>query len=225
VTEEVRGYVLAGGRSSRMGMDKAELRLGGRTLLEIAVGKLAGICREVVVVGGRERVPAGVRVIEDLRPGCGPVGGMAAALQDAGTGRAMFLPVDMPLIPGELLRRVAAEWIGSGGRVAFAVSDGIAQPLVSLVGAEFGGEFEEAVERGEYRVRVLLEECGAAAGGVRRAEIDTGIGRESVWPGWMPDEEAWRTRALWFANLNTPEEFAEAERLAGRGLAYRGGIG
>lgn len=210
----VRGYVLAGGRSSRMGSDKAGMRLGELTLLEIAVGKLRRICEEVVVVGQRELVPRGVRVIEDLRPGCGPLGGMEAALTDAGEGSAMFLPVDMPFVPGELFRQMAGEWLRSDSRVCLAVVDGRVQPLVSLVRADVLGEVQGALARGAYKVRPVLEAAGGQKVHVLRTEIATLV-RDSVWPGWRPSDEEWEARELWFANLNTPEEFRSAEGFAG----------
>ncbi len=213
----VRGYVLAGGLSSRMGSDKAEMRLrgGGLTLLEIAVGKLRRICEEVVVVGQRKFVHAGVRVIPDLRTGCGPMGGMEAALSDAGGGRAMFLPVDMPFVPADLLEGVAGEWIRRDARVCLVVVDGRVQPLVSLVGSEVLTAVRGALERGEYKVRPVLERAaGELKGEVCRTEIST-LEKDSVWPGWRPDHREWAARELWFANLNTPEEFASAKSFAG----------
>ena len=212
MSADVRGYVLTGGRSSRMGVDKAELRLGGRTLLEIAVRKLQGICTEVVISGQRERVPSGVRVLQDVWPDCGPMGGMVAALRDAGANPALFLPVDMPLLPQELLARMAEVWLRSAAPVCFAVTDGRAQPLLSLL--RFGAlrEMEAALARGEYKVRPVLEAAGKGCGGVLRTEISTSR-RDAGWPGWLPGDAEWDARELWFANLNTPEEFAAAERV------------
>ncbi len=196
-----------------MGVDKAELRLGGRTLLEIAVAKLDGLCSEVVVVGDRRSVPGGLRVLGDLRPGCGPIGGMAAALKDVGRGRAAFLPVDMPLLPSGLLAGLLGDWKRAGSGVCFAAVDGQAQPLVSLVAGDCWEEFAGAIERGEYKVRPLLEACGRKRAGLRQSEISTALGEGAVWPGWLPDANEWREREMWFANLNTPEEFAAAERV------------
>lgn len=210
----VRGYVLAGGRSARMGSDKGDLRLGGVTLLEIAVGKLRRMCEEVAVVGRRDAVPSGMRVIPDLRPGCGPLGGIETALRDAGESWAMFLPVDMPFVPVDLLEGMATEWVRSEARVCFAVVDGRAQPLVSLLRPEALHELQAALLHGEYRVRLALEAAGEAAGGVFRMEVSTSE-RNGVWPGWRPDKGEWAARELWFSNLNTPEEFALAEGFAG----------
>lgn len=216
MTGELRGYVLAGGRSSRMGVDKAELELGGRTLLEIAVGKLRGICGEVVVIGPRRDLPPGVRRIDDLHGGCGPIGGMEAALRDLGSAAAaVFLPVDMPLLPAGLFSGLVEAWLSSAAAAAFALVDGRAQPLVSLLRAAALPEIERTLERGERKVRPVLERAGAGGpGGITVPTPISTLERRSVWPGWLPSDDEWSVRELWFANLNTPEEFARAELMA-----------
>ena len=194
-----------------MGVDKAEMRLGGRTLLEIAVGKLGAIADEVVVVGQRESVAGGARVIRDLRPGCGPMGGVEAALRDARQGAAVFVPVDMPLVPAGLLGKMVGAWVESGSSVCLCVADGRVQPLLSLLRAEVLAEVQMRLDRGEYKMQPMLE----AAGGSRLVETEISTTeRGSVWPGWGPRDAEWAARGSWFANLNTPEEFREAERCA-----------
>jgi molybdenum cofactor guanylyltransferase len=75
----ILGVVLAGGKSSRFGSDKALAEFGGRTLLNRAYDTLTGHC-ELVVVAGREHGPG--RCIPDWpRAGMGPLGGIAAALR------------------------------------------------------------------------------------------------------------------------------------------------
>lgn len=77
----ILGVVLAGGKSSRFGSDKALAVLGGQTLLAQAVDRLSGWC-EKVIVAGRETAPA--QTVPDWpRPGMGPLGGIAAALRMA----------------------------------------------------------------------------------------------------------------------------------------------
>lgn len=97
------GAVLAGGRSSRFGSDKALATIGDETLIEQAVRYLSSCCDHVVVIG-RENAPA--PTLPDWpRPGAGPLGGIAAALQHAGgNGYATLLtvPVDAIGLPSNL---------------------------------------------------------------------------------------------------------------------------
>ncbi|MBJ6123175.1 molybdenum cofactor guanylyltransferase [Sphingomonas mollis] len=95
------GAVLAGGRSSRFGTDKAQAVLEGRTLVDHAVATLRRHCDEVVVIG---KQAAG---LPDLpRPGLGPLGGIAAALDHAATHDfrcVLTIGCDMPRLPDELI--------------------------------------------------------------------------------------------------------------------------
>lgn len=77
----ILGAVLAGGKSSRFGSDKALALLDGQTLIARAVNALSSLCDAVVVVG-RETAPAPV-LPDRPRAGMGPLGGLAAALHHA----------------------------------------------------------------------------------------------------------------------------------------------
>jgi molybdopterin-guanine dinucleotide biosynthesis protein A len=86
--------ILAGGLSSRMGRDKAKVRLGGRSLL-------------VIIRETARSLGFPVRVIRrDLIPRRGPLGGVYTALRSSGAVRMVFLSCDMPLIPAGMISRV-----------------------------------------------------------------------------------------------------------------------
>jgi molybdopterin-guanine dinucleotide biosynthesis protein A len=99
----ILGVVLAGGKSSRFGSDKALAEFGGRTLLSRAVDALAGQC-ELVIIAGREAGPA--QCIPDWpRPDMGPLGGIAAGLryaQDEGYASILTCGVDSVGLPEDL---------------------------------------------------------------------------------------------------------------------------
>ncbi len=100
----ILGAVLAGGKSSRFGSDKALAELDGRTLIARAVDTLSGFCEYVIVVG-RELAPA--PTIPDWpRPGMGPLGGIAAALryaEDEDYESVLTCGVDSVALPQTLL--------------------------------------------------------------------------------------------------------------------------
>ena len=115
--KDVEGFILAGGLSSRMGVDKSRLRLGGRTFVEIAAGALAAVSDRVRVVGSRAGVEShGLPVVRDVHEGLGALGGLHAALGACGAPWAAVVPCDLPFVTGELrpralLRAVRTRWV------------------------------------------------------------------------------------------------------------------
>ena len=99
------GFVLAGGASRRMGRPKAELILGGRTMLERQTRRLGKLAGRVAVVGFQ---PDGgkdfdVALFRDLVPGRGPLGGIYTGLVQTRTEYNLFLGCDMPFVNRRLL--------------------------------------------------------------------------------------------------------------------------
>jgi len=90
--------VLAGGRSRRMGADKAGLRLGGRTLLGHVRQAARGLSLPL-----RE-------ITKDSVPGCGPLGGILTALESSSHTAELFLACDMPFVSVDLLKLVLRVW-------------------------------------------------------------------------------------------------------------------
>lgn len=100
----ILGLVLAGGRSSRMGQDKALLRIDGRTLLERTTEALREVgAGEVSISGAREGG------IVDRWPLAGPVGGIASALDALPDAEWLIAPVDMPWLDDTVLAPLLAE--------------------------------------------------------------------------------------------------------------------
>src|SRR5579875_3832675 len=99
------GAVMAGGKSSRLGRDKALLTIDGETLLARALRCVASVTAEQLVIGPPERAAQapGVRVVPDAYPGSGPLGGIYSALQAASHDSVLVVACDMPFLNGALL--------------------------------------------------------------------------------------------------------------------------
>ncbi|MGV8961403.1 MAG: molybdenum cofactor guanylyltransferase [Stenotrophomonas sp.] len=97
------GLVLAGGRSSRMGRDKAMLSWQGRPLLEHMIALLTAAGAARVIVSGDYPHYGG---IVDTVPGCGPLAGLASAAAQLDDGQLLVVPVDMPCLSVALLHRL-----------------------------------------------------------------------------------------------------------------------
>src|SRR3954447_23098801 len=90
------GFVLAGGKSRRMGRDKALLDWHGQPLLSHMTDLLRSVAEQVMVVG-RDPLP-------DRLPGCGPLSGIATALETTATHANMVLAVDLPHLTRDFLK-------------------------------------------------------------------------------------------------------------------------
>jgi molybdopterin-guanine dinucleotide biosynthesis protein A len=211
-----------------MGADKALLELGGKPLIAHAVTKLRRLCKDVRILSGDAALAAYAPLVSDLHRGCGPIGGIEAALAGTRFEWNLFLPVDMPFVPSALLdwwvRGVTGH--SSRGRVALFRVFGRPQPALLLIHRDAVVTVSAMIARGEYRLMTALE---AAAGELAGADapsservpymlpVDENM-RFEGWderpsgPGWWTITEAQKAaQGMWFMNLNTPEEFAEAE--------------
>jgi molybdopterin-guanine dinucleotide biosynthesis protein A len=164
--KDVAGILLAGGRSQRMGRDKASLPWHGSTLARRAVGLLARCCEPpVIVVCAPEQelppLPDWVEVVRDPAPGLGPLAGLAAGLEVAAARApvAAVCAVDAPLAhPAVLAALVSA--IGEG-TAAVPVSADRPQPLFAAYRTGLAGLAAALLADGERRVSALGERAGA----------------------------------------------------------------
>lgn len=97
--------LLAGGRSTRMGRDKALLDWRGRPLIEHMIDLLHGAGAARVLVSGDRPGYAG---IPDARPGSGPVGGIAAVIDACADGCVVVVPVDLPTLRAARIEALTA---------------------------------------------------------------------------------------------------------------------
>lgn len=231
VPVEIGGYVLAGGKSSRMGRDKALLELGGGPLVQHAVTKLRRICKEVHILSNNPGLDAYAPLVPDLHESCGPLGGIEAGLEHSRYYWNLFTPVDMPFLPSAFLRYWISKMVLAHRpmtRISMFIVDGLPQPTLCLLNREIVPFVSAAVEEGRYKLFPALEEAGrrlAARDGVlpetvffsipwnemsRFSTNASSLESDKTW--WNLTEQQQAAKGLWFTNLNTPEEFAEAQR-------------
>ncbi|MEX1133438.1 MAG: molybdenum cofactor guanylyltransferase [Acidimicrobiia bacterium] len=97
------GAVLAGGRSSRMGADKAEVDVGGQTMLQRVSSALGELLPHVVLLGAERD---GFECWPDAFPARGPLAGIVTALSRMEEGRVLIVAVDQPFVRSQTLTRL-----------------------------------------------------------------------------------------------------------------------
>src|SRR5262245_59683056 len=104
---DVKGFILVGGASQRMGRDKALLRLGSQTVLEKVAGELSAATSSLLLVGSRQEYP-GVLLpnVPDVHEKWGALGGIHAALSAAETEWIIVSACDLPFVTSGLFARL-----------------------------------------------------------------------------------------------------------------------
>lgn len=155
--------VLAGGASSRMGVDKAALLLGSRTLLGTVLERLAPYATDRIVVARAGQplppLPAGVRIAHDDPPGRGPLGGLAQGLRAAQHEVVLVSACDTPLLAAAVLDLLLERLGRAAGAVA--VAGGVLQPMASVLRREVHEVAERLLAAGQRRPLDLLEAIAA----------------------------------------------------------------
>jgi len=169
------GFLLAGGKSSRMGsgLDKAFLDFGGQTLLDRALTVMGAVCDRVAIVGDPARFAKYEAVVGDIFSGCGPLAGIHAALVHSSARLNLMLAVDMPFVSRELLAFLFAAAENTGATISVPRTIKGLQPLCAVYRRDFRTAAEQALRAGKYKidaaffnvtVRVIEESELAAAG-------------------------------------------------------------
>jgi molybdopterin-guanine dinucleotide biosynthesis protein A len=186
-------FILAGGKSERMGpgQDKATLRLGGRTLLEIMREKAQAVTGDVRIVGPRSRF--GEEAVEDIFPGQGPLAGIHAALASTTADRSLMLAVDLPFLDVKFLAHLLREAEHSSAAVVVPRVGRGWQPLCAVYRKDFGAIAEAALRAGQNKIDALYPQVQLR----------------------IVDEEEIRKFAFslaMFDNLNSPADLERAEQ-------------
>lgn len=182
--------LLAGGRSRRMGRDKAGILWRGEPLWQRQLTTLRASGADEVFISGRADGPyaeAGVTIVPDRQPGRGPLGGIAAALHHARHERLLVLAVDLPEMTPSFLRAMLHESESSFSAVVPRRSD---------------------IDRFEPLAAVYTRACLSLADAcLRNAQLSLHhFARNGVASGWVRSHPVTSPDVQLFRNVNTPAD-------------------
>lgn len=183
------GAVLTGGRSTRMGTDKALVVLDGRTMAERVVGLVAMAgAEQVACIGGDAAAlgALGLTVVDDPHQGDGPVAGIRVALAWAGGSGADVVAVvaaDLPWLQPETVGRCVEQARVAHCPAVVRTASGL-EPLVGAWPTVVASGVEQAWADGHRSVRDVLEAVGFVTVGVDDAAQLANLNR--------PEQLAWR---------------------------------
>ena len=175
----VTGFVLAGGKSTRMGQDKALLNWHGQTLLDHMVNRMRAVADPVQVVG-RDQLP-------DFLPGLGPLSGIATGLETTATHANLFVAVDLPHLTVDFLKYLRTR-LENSSHPLLACKIGSDFPLCLGIWRPMLPEIKRCLQASQLSVRGLIEAGSTeliSETELRHAGFDSAI----------------------FGNMNTPDDY------------------
>jgi molybdenum cofactor guanylyltransferase len=188
----ITAFILAGGKSARMGSDKAFLQLAGRSLLARSLDLARAVTPHLRIVGDPEKFTASVPVVPDVYPCRGPLGGIHAALSASPTDFNLILAVDLPFLGPRFLHYLIANAQAADAIVTVPSASGHLHPLCAVYRKQFSVTAERALAEGRNKLDALFSEVS-----VRIIAED-----ELAAAGFQP--------AI-FRNLNTPGDWEQAK--------------
>ena len=144
-------FVLAGGKSSRMGKDKGLLPLKGKPMISYVLKTLEELALPISIIANKPGYETfGYRVLKDEIPDKGPMGGLFTALQNSEADMVLLVGCDMPLVSTEAFCLL----LGSGkkGQIAVASEGKRINPLFALYPKKIKEEVKESLDRGELKM-------------------------------------------------------------------------
>ena len=170
---EVTGILLAGGKSRRMGEDKRHLVVGEQTLLERGLAVLRSTFQHVLVVIAQDSPPLGVdaRVVRDLVPDCGSLGGLYSGLMQATTPWVFVVACDMPFLNQAAIaqftsRRTTAD-------IVMAKLDARLQPMHAIYSKQCLPVFEQMIRARQLKIQEMVSQSSLRIRYVTEADLFT----------------------------------------------------
>ena len=182
-------FILAGGKSTRMGTDKAFLMFDGGTLLSRMIEIAHSLSADVRVVGEKAKYAQFASVVEDVFSGRGPLAGIHAALRTSTTDLNVMLAVDMPFVSAALLKYLLSRARESSATVAVPFAGRRLQPLCAVYRRAFAEAAETALLAGRNKIDPLFHSSSTLV--ISEEELQVA--------GFASDS---------FRNLNTQEDLA-----------------
>jgi len=194
---DVEGFILVGGRSSRMGTDKSRLQFGGQTSVERIAAELRPITTRISLVGpSRAGFDPDLRIVPDTHRQWGALGGIHAALGACVSDWALIVACDLPFVTRDLCSRLLTlSQTETPDAVVPMQPDGRPQPLCALYRRESClPEAEKLITSGEHTPRALL--ANVQTRWIRPEELIDLPGAENF-----------------FFNVNTPQDYERAKQI------------
>lgn len=185
---QIRGYILAGGKSSRMGEDKGLKQFNGKALVQTVIDQMQLALDEVVIVSNNlDYKQFGLVVIEDVIKNIGPAGGIYTALQHSISEKIFVVSCDMPFITCDAISFLMKR--SKDKEITLPEKDGKLEPLFGVYSKAVLYQWKNLIDKDCIKIQQMVKNFDLKIINV------TG---KSIFPDHL------------FKNINTPGEFTNA---------------
>lgn len=193
---DVTGVLLAGGKSRRMGEDKRYLVVGEQTLLERGLAVLRSIFQEVLVVIAQDSPPLDIeaRVVRDLVPDCGSLGGLYTGLTQVTAPYIFVAACDMPFLDPAVIAQFTNRRTSTD--IVMAKLAARLHPMHALYSKRCLPVVEQMIQARQLKIQEMVSGPSLRTRYVTEADL-------------LTLDPSWRS----FQNVNTPEDLAMARSL------------
>lgn len=204
--KEIKGIILSGGQSSRMGEDKALMKMGDKTIIEIIIDKIQPFCETITIsADDLDRYSKfGYKVVPDKYKNSGPLAGIYSSLLESNSEKNFIISCDLPLVSEEVIERLMNS--NSDKEIILPVTNGKYQQLCGVYSRAVLEKAEMILRKGEMRRG-------------RREEKEKGRKRNTSVKNLLEDSDVEFVDVTdiadenEFLNMNTKEDFAIIEEI------------
>lgn len=151
----IEAYILAGGKSSRMGTDKGLILFKGKPLIEKVIEQLQPLFKKIIIVSNNpEYEKFGLEVIQDLIKDIGPAGGIYTALKHTKSDGILVVGCDMPFITNEAVQAILGNSVNQ--QITLFLNQGKIQPLFGFYPRTCLQKWEQLIERGMIKLQEMV---------------------------------------------------------------------
>ena len=186
--KNTNGYILAGGKSSRMGTDKGLLLFEGKAMIQYVIEQMQPIFDKLVIVSNNpEYEKFGLEVIPDLIKDIGPAGGIYTALNHSDSQLNFMVSCDMPFVTQEAIAFIVKN--ADENQIVLLENIGKLEPLFGVYSKECEEKWLQLIQQGKFKLQDM----------VLHFKVKT-----------IPVENNEIFAASFFKNINTKEDFNNA---------------
>lgn len=153
----MNGIIIAGGKSTRMGQDKAFVSYNGKCLIEYAIKLLSLFCKTVTISANDfdKYAQFDLPIVADSIKDIGPIGGLYSALSVSADETNIVIPVDMPLITKDLISYLLSNH--QAGHITTPFHNGLLEPLCAIYPTSAVFTIKSMISQENYKLYNLLD--------------------------------------------------------------------